>query len=183
MKTNSQKELRKLLKIELSTKIKTSIRDPMIDETFDIYEWRLPNGDLHREFGPAIETEDGREHWFLYGKDHREDGPSYSNPNSEEFFYDFHGQQIKDPSHLKECVQIRDKALFGNDTSFTIYDERGHRVSLNFKGEIHNEEGPAVIHREGSEEYYLNDVEYENQEDWLAALNKIKHLRNNNGRK
>ena len=47
-------------------------------------EWMLPNGDHHREDGPAKiwYNEDGSkdyEHWFNNGKWHREEGPSYIN--------------------------------------------------------------------------------------------------------
>ena len=30
--------------------------------------WRLPNGDYHREDGPAIEYSDGSKSWFINGK-------------------------------------------------------------------------------------------------------------------
>lgn len=42
----------------------------------DRYEWRLPNGDLHREDGPAVIYFDGGEEWWLNGCRHREDGPA-----------------------------------------------------------------------------------------------------------
>ena len=38
--------------------------------------WRLPNGDLHREDGPAIEWCNGDKIWFINGIKHREDGPA-----------------------------------------------------------------------------------------------------------
>jgi len=37
--------------------------------------WRL-NGELHREYEPAIERADGDNYWLLNGKYHREDGPA-----------------------------------------------------------------------------------------------------------
>lgn len=30
--------------------------------------WRLPNGQLHREDGPAVEYTDGQKAWFLNGQ-------------------------------------------------------------------------------------------------------------------
>ena len=39
-------------------------------------EWRLPNGRLHREGGPAVKRLDGSEGWFYDGEHHREGGPA-----------------------------------------------------------------------------------------------------------
>jgi len=39
--------------------------------------WELPNGDLHREDGPAVVSVYGDyKGWYLNGKRHREDGPA-----------------------------------------------------------------------------------------------------------
>jgi len=38
--------------------------------------WNLPNGDYHRENGPAIEYVGGSKHWYINGERHREDGPA-----------------------------------------------------------------------------------------------------------
>jgi len=38
--------------------------------------WKLPNGELHREDGPAIEYSNGSKEWFLNNVRHREDGPA-----------------------------------------------------------------------------------------------------------
>jgi len=38
--------------------------------------YRLPNGQFHREDGPAIETENGTKAWFINGRLHRENGPA-----------------------------------------------------------------------------------------------------------
>jgi hypothetical protein len=37
--------------------------------------WTLPNGELHREDGPAIETSDYKA-FYINGERHREDGPA-----------------------------------------------------------------------------------------------------------
>lgn len=42
------------------------------DNTF----WRLPNGQCHREDGPAIERADGTKEWWRNDERHREDGPA-----------------------------------------------------------------------------------------------------------
>jgi hypothetical protein len=38
--------------------------------------WKLPNGDFHREDGPAIEYNNGSKQWWLNGLRHRENGPA-----------------------------------------------------------------------------------------------------------
>jgi len=38
--------------------------------------WRLFNGKLHREDGPAMETQHPHKHWYRNGKLHRTDGPA-----------------------------------------------------------------------------------------------------------
>ena len=38
--------------------------------------WKLPNGDVHRENGPAIVTNNDNKYWYINGKRHREDGPA-----------------------------------------------------------------------------------------------------------
>ena len=47
--------------------------------------WELPNGDYHREDGPAAEHSNGYKAWYLNGKLHREDGPAveYSSGSKE----------------------------------------------------------------------------------------------------
>jgi hypothetical protein len=39
-------------------------------------EWRLPNGDFHREDGPAIIKTNGERVWYWNGKIHRDGGPA-----------------------------------------------------------------------------------------------------------
>ena len=45
-------------------------------DIFDNKKWKLPNGDLHREDGPAVEYRNGNKFWYLNNKRHREDGPA-----------------------------------------------------------------------------------------------------------
>ena len=51
-------------------------------------EWRLPNGLLHREDGPAFEY-NGTKVWYTNGKRHRENGPAveYANGIKKWFLY------------------------------------------------------------------------------------------------
>jgi transposase len=38
--------------------------------------WELPNGFLHREDGPVVESFKGDKFWYLNNKRHRENGPA-----------------------------------------------------------------------------------------------------------
>jgi hypothetical protein len=50
-------------------------------------EWRLPNGLLHREDGPAFELIDGYKAWYIDGEKHREDGPAIEYSDGGEMWY------------------------------------------------------------------------------------------------
>ena len=50
-------------------------------------EWRLPNGQYHREDGPAFEDIDGNKYWFLNGFYHREDGPAIEMSDGRKYWY------------------------------------------------------------------------------------------------
>jgi hypothetical protein len=39
-------------------------------------EWKLPNGELHREDAPGVEYIGGNKYWYINGKLHRENGPA-----------------------------------------------------------------------------------------------------------
>ena len=43
--------------------------------------WKLPNGELHKEDGPAIEYNDETKIWYKNGKRHRLDNPAIEFPN------------------------------------------------------------------------------------------------------
>jgi hypothetical protein len=58
--------------------------------TIDQYgtkRWRLPNGNLHREDGPACEYSGGGKWWYLNGQLHREDGPACEYTNGYKAWY------------------------------------------------------------------------------------------------
>jgi hypothetical protein len=94
MDSADQKKIRMLLRLEVSKPIKVIPFDPYGFAYTYLYgfsykglkskitEWRIEglgagDGLLHREFGPAIESEDGYiKQWYRFGEKHREDGPA-----------------------------------------------------------------------------------------------------------
>src|ERR1035437_8732535 len=62
----------------------TTLHTHPVEYSDGIIEWRVlgePHGQLHREDGPAIESPDGTQEWWLCGKRHREDGPAVEGKN------------------------------------------------------------------------------------------------------
>ena len=50
-------------------------------------KWRLPNGNYHREDGPAIECKNGDKYWWLNDKRHRENGPAVEWANGDKWWW------------------------------------------------------------------------------------------------
>jgi hypothetical protein len=67
-----QKQIKKLLQLEVST---PSIVSPGSDNERVV--WVLPNGKIHRDYGPAVEWTNGNLEWYKNGKKHREGAPAY----------------------------------------------------------------------------------------------------------
>jgi len=91
---------------------------------YDIKRWRLLNGKLHREDGPAIEYANGEKHWYLNGKLHREDGPAIEYKNGEKQWW------LNGKRHRKDgpAIEYKDsnKRWYLNDRLYKIQD--GDRI-------------------------------------------------------
>lgn len=74
-------------------------------------EWRLFNGNYHKEDGPAVEFTDGSKLYIQYGKYHREDGPALNGPNGDKYWF-YHGKQIKCKDNEEFLKLIKLKALW-----------------------------------------------------------------------
>lgn len=82
MENQDQKEIRFLLKLEKSS--------PMVMDkgtAHEAIEWRTPNGDLHREYGPAVIWPNGEKEWWRDGMLHRDDGPAVEMTGGESGWY------------------------------------------------------------------------------------------------
>jgi transposase InsO family protein len=79
-------------------------------------EYKLPDGQLHRDDGPAYEAPDGSKAWWINGLRHRDDGPAVEWPNgSKEWFLNGlrhreNGHAIEDPKGYKAWY-LNDKQL------------------------------------------------------------------------
>jgi hypothetical protein len=65
-----------------------------------IVEWKLPNGPLHREDGPAYECPDGYKAWYINGLLHREDGPAIDSGGNGNSGYYLEGYRIPEEDFL-----------------------------------------------------------------------------------
>jgi hypothetical protein len=99
-----------------------------------VIRYRLPNGLLHRDDGPAVEYSRGDKYakphkegerdttkeWYINGKRHRTDGPAIEYANGDKYWF----------KHDK----------------------------------LHREDGPALMFDNGSMHWYLDGVEYSQEE-------------------
>jgi hypothetical protein len=100
----------------------------------DRIEW-YKDGELHREDGPAIETENGAKYWYQWGKLHREDGPAVELISGANTWY-LNGVRHREGG----------PAMIEPDGSQMWF----HR------GKLHREDGPAVERSNGDKEWYVN---------------------------
>lgn len=85
------KKIKDLLKIESSQPV---------EEDGSIV-WKLPDGTIHREFGPAIIMSNGGLNYMQNGKLHREDGPAMITQNGKIKLYYIEGKQISESEFFK----------------------------------------------------------------------------------
>ena len=72
-------------------------------------EWYL-NGDLHREGGPAVEWANGYKEWYLNGDLHREDGPAIEWANGYKEWY-LNGREYTEQEYKYEMRSVKLKLL------------------------------------------------------------------------
>lgn len=138
IESKSQYYIRSLLKLEISK--------PVCELGGTAYEnttWRLPDGNIHRDFGPAVEWEDGNKEWWIGGDRHREDGPAVESADgTREWFLNGvkhreHGPAVEHADGAKEWW---------------------------IHGKEHREDGPAVELKSGDVEYYLYGIKVSQKE-------------------
>lgn len=100
-------------------------------------EWRLPNGRVHREDGPARIEVDGTKTWFHNGNHHRLDGPASEHANGTRAWW-VDGERHREDGPAIERVD-------------------GHREWY-VRNRRHRLDGPAVIHSNGSCTWHVNNV-------------------------
>ena len=87
--------------------------------------WRLPNGDYHREDGPAIEYSDGLKAWYLNGERHREDGPAIEWVSGNKWWY-LNGIEYTEQEYKYETRCIKLNKLLNHIPSKLIKPKTPH---------------------------------------------------------
>ena len=99
--TTITEDKRASLKIKDLLKIETSICETR--PSGSIF-WRLSNGQIHRDHGPAFICSNGTQEWYRHGKRHREDGPAIVDSNGiKEYWID--GVKYRSEKEFKDQVK------------------------------------------------------------------------------
>jgi hypothetical protein len=145
---------------------------------FDGQQSWYKNGKLHRVDGPAIMNSNGNRFWYREGKCHREDGPAviYADGQKNWFLDD---EALSEQEFLARTTTKQPTAvpppipapkpinLSPENVNGTLLPS-GAREWRNQKGELHRENGPALIHTNGDTYWYLNGKYH--REDGPAIL-------------
>ena len=103
--------------------------------------WKLPDGTLHRDEGPAIVQPDGTQAWFRHGLLHRDDGgPARTLPVK-----GGRGQALRE--WYENGLLHRDGGPAVTQGAFQAWYRDGKK---------HREGGPAVTYTDGREEWWIN---------------------------
>ena len=114
--------------------------------------WRLPNGKLYREDGPAVERADGTKSWWVNGKRHRVDGPAAEWANGTKSWW------VNDQYHREDGPAVE----YANGTKWWYVN-----------GELHREDGPAAEYADGDKEWFVNSKRYDTPSAWAEAVLKL----------
>jgi len=128
--------------------------------------WKLPNGDYHRENGPAVVYLDGDKEWFVKGERHREDGPAIDYPQYGHKEWWIWGERHREDGPAMEFVKAPGDESINTHKEWWIGGERHRKgrpaIEYNdggeewyIEGKLHREDGPALIGAHGRKEWYL----------------------------
>lgn len=130
---------------------------PLIDPNGDVgthrgsaWAWCLPNGQFHRQDGPAYDDTDGTVAWYRNGKLHRDGAPAWVNETTESEQWWFNG------------------LLHRHDGPARTTGPNGDITEWWLHGQAHRENGPAYVEVGGSAAWYRNGVLH--REDGPAVL-------------
>jgi len=161
----------------------------------------VQDGEYHREDGPAVIFKDGSQFWYKNGVHHREDGPAivgcgctkewYQNgelhrddgpariykDSSEEFWVD--GIQYPKKKFKKAVKQFHNKAYMYFDMNNNLQYIMNGKVTDHCNaiiyvqnGAKHRIDGPAVIKKDGIDEYWIEGLKYQNRTFWKVEIER-----------
>ena len=153
------------------------------------------NGDHHNPFGPALITRSGNTYWYKHGQLHREDGPAIESNNGEKKYW-IEGVQLTEEEFEEEQLgpileqpQIDEfgteiwrnkdgKLHRDNNLPAMIFKDRNKLFYKN--GELHRLNGPAIEYIDGTKKYWIEGVqltedEFKDSMDWEQFKEPIEY--------
>ena len=143
------------------------------------YYYYMKEGKLHREDGPAEIWPDGTKKWYKEGKLHRADGPAIEYPDGTKFWYKeglrhrAEGPAIEWDDGTKEWWK-EGKQHRENGPAVEMADGSKYWIK---EDELHREDGPAIEYADGKKEYWLNGMEYK-EEQYYEKIKKQELKKN-----
>jgi hypothetical protein len=92
--------------------------------------WMLPNGNFHREDGPAMEYSNGDKVWFLYGEIHRDNEPAVIYHDGEKRWYQHNRLHREDGPAIEYADGGKVWYLRGKKISCTTQEEFERLMNL-----------------------------------------------------
>lgn len=164
----AQRKIKLLLRLERSTpKVLYQGTD------MEVIEWTLPNGLVHRDYGPAQECVDGVQIWYQNGVTHREDGPAEIYGDNK--VYCLFGCSVSKDDFANQVESIK-SARKNGDKVFKIKTETERIVYFNGHLQCHREDGPAMIYVNGNELWIQKNKRH--REDGPAEIFKDSKIEN-----
>jgi hypothetical protein len=111
-------------------------------------EYKLPNGQRHREDGPALEYSNGEKHWYYENQLHRVDGPAVEFANGVKAWH-LNGLAVTEAEHKVQAKSIPTRSVSEDGTVKWFLD-----------GKLHNLRGPACIYPNGRTEWYRDNLRH-----------------------
>ena len=157
---------------------------------FGIYHYK--NGKIHNEGGPAVERAPGHKEWFMNGFNHREDGPAveYANGGKKwcyknkrygydnDFTNESWKEKVKELKIEEEKTSVIEFQTYldipDNFTGICKVADSGNIYHMK-GGKAHNESGPAVIWKDGSKIWCMNDLEHREDGPAYEYSNGLKY--------
>jgi len=131
-------------------------------------KYRLQNGNLHREDGPAVEWKNGYKAWYINGILHRElNLPAIEWSNGDKSYLVNGVYHREDGPAIEHIDGFKSYFIHGKPLSKEEFNEKVKMIPIKRKclnrieyrlsnGNLHREDGPAIEHTEGSKFHYFN---------------------------
>lgn len=138
--------------------------------------WKLSDGTLHKEGKPAMVFKGGIEVWYINGLMHREDGPAYDSELYKEWWVNgYLHRENGEPAIIDEISNRKEWWVNGmahreNDKPAIVVDNKAKEWWVNGKRHRENDE-PAIIEEiYNIKEWWVNGIKHRSN-DKPAVIN------------